>query len=720
MKHSPVTLNGTSVEMKREEIRKYFLESYNLYEKVFELLKDDAVFYKQSEPSRQPMIFYFGHTATFYINKLILAGVITKRINPEFESMFAIGVDEMTWDDMNQEHYKWAKVSEVRAYRQTVKELVLHLIETLPMSLPITQDSAWWIILMGIEHEHIHIETSSVLHRQMPLEFIKPVEAFQPCTNFPDAPQNELLQMQGETVVLGKDKNHHLYGWDNEYGTKNKKVEAFKVSKYLVSNAEYLPFVMADGYKKEEYWDEEGQAFLKNKNAKHPPFWVLQEDKSFKLRLLDKEIDLPLSWAVEVNALEAMAFCRWKSEKEETKYGLPSETQWHYLYNSANIQDFPNFDVQKANVNFAHYASPCPVNEFSFGELYDVMGNVWQWTNTPIDGFKGFEVHPMYDDFSTPTFDGKHNLMKGGSFASTGNELMQHSRYAFRRHFYQHAGFRYIKTDEENTMETNTTMKTDKTDKTEKIEIKENENIYEHDELVNQYSDFQYGETYFGVENFAAKTAQLAIEYSKDTPQNRALDIGCATGRCSFELANVFEEVTGIDFSARFIQVAVNLQEQKVVKFKQKVEGDIYNSLSKNIDEFSFAEVKDRVEFWQGDACNLKAHFTGYDLILGTNLIDRLYEPKLFLENIHERLNKNGVLILTSPYTWQEESTNKEFWLGGFKNEKGEEQYTLEGLKEILEKNFELVETQDVPFVIRETARKFQHTLSQMSVWKKI
>ncbi|CAA6804301.1 MAG: Glutamate synthase [NADPH] large chain (EC [uncultured Sulfurovum sp.] len=711
MKHSPVTLTGTSIEQKREEIRKYFLESFSLFEKIFELLKDDAVFYKQSEPTRQPMIFYFGHTATFYINKLILAGVITKRINPEFESMFAIGVDEMTWDDMNPEHYEWAKVSEVQAYRDAVKELVLNLIETLPMNLPISQDSAWWIILMGIEHEHIHIETSSVLHRQMPIELIKPIKDFVSCSNFPETPKNELVAMQGEVINLGKDENHHLYGWDNEYGSKTEEVKAFEVSKYLVSNAEYLPFVLDNAYEKEAYWDEEGKNFLKNKNVTCPPFWVPQNDKSYKLRLLDKEIDLPLSWAVEVNALEAMAFCRWKSSKETNTYSLPTEAQWQHLYNSSDIQDFPNFDDKKANVAFAHYASACPVNEFSFGELYDVMGNVWQWTRTPTDGFKGFTPHPMYDDFSVPTFDGKHTLLKGGSFASIGNELMEHSRYAFRRHFYQHAGFRYVTITKQEEMEIQKNMETQNTEK--------DENIYEHDELVNQYSDFQYGETYFGVENFAVKMAELSIEHSKGTPQHRALDIGCATGRCSFELANVFEEVTGIDFSARFIQVAVNLQEQGVVNFEQKVEGEIYNSLSHKLEDFSFAEVKDRVDFWQGDACNLKAHFTGYDLILGTNLIDRLYEPKLFLSNVHERLNDNGILILTSPYTWQEESTKKDFWLGGFKNEAGEEQYTLEGLKNVLEENFELVETQDVPFVIRETARKFQHTLSQMSVWKK-
>ena len=39
--------------------------------------------------------------------------------------------------------------------------------------------------------------------------------------------------------------------------------------------------------------------------------------------------------------------------------------------------------------------------------FYDVIGNVWQWTETPIDGLPGFEVHPLYDDFSTPTFCGE-------------------------------------------------------------------------------------------------------------------------------------------------------------------------------------------------------------------------------------------------------------------------------------------------------------------------
>ncbi|MEQ9567258.1 MAG: SAM-dependent methyltransferase, partial [Pseudomonadales bacterium] len=72
------------------------------------------------------------------------------------------------------------------------------------------------------------------------------------------------------------------------------------------------------------------------------------------------------------------------------------------------------------------------------------------------------------------------------------------------------------------------------------------------------------------------------------------------------------------------------------------------------------------------------------------------------------------------PYTWLEEYTERSEWLGGYKDNVGENVTTLDGLKQVLETSFDLVEEPcDVPFVIRETARKFQHTVAQMTVWKK-
>jgi len=121
----------------------------------------------------------------------------------------------------------------------------------------------------------------------------------------------------------------------------------------------------------------------------------------------------------------------------------------------------------------------------------------------------------------------------------------------------------------------------------------------------------------------------------------------------------------------------------------------------------------------QGDACNLKPLFSAYDLVLAANLIDRLYNPALFLSTIHQRINAGGILLLASPYTWLEEHTNKEDWVGGFKKD-GENYTTMDGLKALLAEHFELkTGPLSVPFVIRETSRKFQHSLSEVTIWER-
>lgn len=693
----PVSLTGGDLSEKREEIRQYFHKTYDLFERMFDMFKSDDVFYMRSEPTRHPMIFYFGHTASFFINKLVLGKVIDKRINPEFESIFAIGVDEMVWDDLDEKNYHWPDVASVRRYRDEVRNLVDELITNHPMNLPITEQDPFWIILMGIEHERIHIETSSVLHRQMPIEHIADSNFFQPCNESSDAPVNELVSVDGARIRLGKERTHHLYGWDNEYGRHEVEVSPFKASKYLVSNGEFMPFVEAGGYEDERYWDEEGRSFLESRQAKHPVFWIREND-DFRYRTLTRIIDMPMDWPVDVNYLEAKAFCRWKSERDGVHYRLPTEAEWYHLYERAGIEDVPAFDDTQCNANLRHFASSCPVNKFSFDGLYDVVGNVWQWTETPIDGFEGFQTHPIYDDFSTPTFDGKHNLIKGGSWISTGNEIMKYSRYAFRRHFYQHAGFRYV----------------------EAAPLEgEGHSNYESDLLVSQYCEFQYGATHFGVQNFAEACADAVLRYADSHAKGSALDLGCATGRLSFELAKTYDRVTGIDFSARFIQVGVKLQNHGSISYQRHEEGELHSLQQHSLAELGLEAVRDKVAFWQGDACNLKSHFSGYDLIIATNLIDRLYRPRLFLASVHERLNDHGLLMLTSPYTWLEEYTNKEDWLGGYINDDGKEVHTFDALNAILSKKFDLVGTEDIPFVIRETPRKFQHTISQLTVWKK-
>jgi formylglycine-generating enzyme required for sulfatase activity len=154
---------------------------------------------------------------------------------------------------------------------------------------------------------------------------------------------------------------------------------------------------------------------------------------------LSETESLPWDFPVEINCFEAYAYCRWLSKKQGKAIRLPTEDEFYATLKHIEF----NYKNDITNLGVSH-ASPTPVDKYHVKGVFDPMGNVWQWTRTPMYPFTGFEVHPIYDDFTMPTFDDKHNMIKGGSWISTGNLAIPHSRYAFRRHFFQHAGFRMV------------------------------------------------------------------------------------------------------------------------------------------------------------------------------------------------------------------------------------------------------------------------------------
>ncbi|HKL21438.1 MAG TPA: 5-histidylcysteine sulfoxide synthase, partial [Tichowtungia sp.] len=557
-----IDLTAGSVDETRKEIKQYFNTTWALYERLFDTLASDKVFYERPQPLRHPLVFYFGHTATFFVNKLVLAKQLSSRINPRFESLFAIGVDEMSWDDLNEEHYDWPEIDEIRQYRKTVCKAINQLIDEMDFSVPIGWESPMWPIMMGIEHERIHLETSSVLIRQLDLDFVRPSPLFPPCRQSGPAPRNELVPVDRGTVRLGKNFDHRLYGWDNEYGRSTLDVPDFSASKYLVSNAEYLEFMEAGGYREDRWWSEEGLAWRNYHSADKPEFWR-GEPGDYRLRLMTEEIQLPMNWPVEVCYLEAKAFCNWKSEQTGQPVRMPDEAEYRRLLEVTGLNREHVDEPIDANWNLEYAASSMPVDSFAHGDFYDLVGNVWQWNETPTYPFDGFKVHPLYDDFTVPTFDNRHNLIKGGSWISTGNEIALHSRYAFRRHFYQHSGLRYVVSDKP---------------------VKTEFDVYESSRLVSEYCEFHYGEEHLGIPNFPRAVAQMALKAMEGRTHGRALDIGCSVGRSAFELADAFNAVDALDFSARFIQVGARMQQAGRIRYERAEEGDLVTFQERTLD----------------------------------------------------------------------------------------------------------------------------------------
>lgn len=692
-----VDLRSGNPDEKRQEIRDYFLKTWEIDELLYRQLVSDEVFFQRGDPLRHIILFYLGHTAVFHINKLFLAKLIPKRINPVLESTFAIGVDEMSWDDLDSNHYDWPSVAEVRRYRAEARKVILEVIDNASLELPVEWDDPFWIVMMGIEHERIHLETSSVLIRQLPLDKVMADKFGKRCNSTGEAPENKLIPVSGATMRLGKPFDYPLYGWDNEYGDYEEVVADFEAAKYLTSNGEFLRFVEDEGYHTRSYWTEEGWNWRSYKEATMPLFWR-KDENGYRLRLVAEEIEMPWNWPVEVNYLEAKAFCNWMSRKSGKTYRLPTEAEWYRLHKVTRLTDTDRWGRAPGNINLEHFASPSPVDMFEQGDFFDVIGNVWQWTETPITGFPGFKVHPLYDDFSTPTFDGKHNLIKGGSWISTGNEATVHARYAFRRHFYQHAGFRYIASD---------------------APLMIQQADYVTDEDVTRSCEINWGDPSGEAPDFAVTLSRLADELLQENGDARILDLNAGTGRLAFELAQKYRDITAIDFTARMIRIPIQLQEQGYIRYTMKDEGELVYYRDVLLSDAGLAETKGPILFMQGDAMNLKPIYKDYDLIILPNLLEELSDPVQFLSRIHTRLNDSGILLLASSYEWDPEKTPRDRWPGGFKKD-GEPVRSLDGISEILAPHFDLLRApRDIPFTVKRSSRTRECRKVEVTLWRR-
>lgn len=715
----------------RKDVLAYFENGWDITETLFSALQDDSTYYLYPDKLRHPLIFYFAHPAVFYINKFREAELIqeSERIDPYFETIFAVGVDEMSWDDYGRAATDWPAVSAVREYRKKAHEKIVEVIMTAEFNSPISWDQAYWAIPMGMEHERIHIETSSVLVRQLPVNTVKRPRrwpAYAPVNN-DVLVKNKFVEVPDAVVELGKARNFPSYGWDNEYGKRVVTVPAFKATKFLITNAEFLEFVKAGGYKTEKYWEEEGWNWRTFRQAECPTFWVPDGD-TYRLRVMCDEIDMPWNWPVEVNWLEAHAYCRWRGPS----YRVITEAEWHRLRGDTPAE---YLDKVEADVIFRQdfpgngnlrYGSSTAVDAYppTSAGFYDVHGNTWEWTEDQADGLPGFKVHPFYLDFSTPCYDGRHNLIMGGSWVSTGNQASIYARYWFRRHFFQHLGFRLAQTIDP--ISENLYPLVDNPHKIEVNRWINEKNPYEQKKILEDYLQLHYAPDdelcpySFGglkdiVTSFPARCAQECAKHALPSSEGIALDIGCAVGRASFELARTFKSVIGLDYSRSFVQTATTLKERGSLRYRYIEEGRLWKESNAVVDP----DIdRTRVTFICGDACNLPDDLGKFDAVLLANLIDRLPDPVKCLEKLPLLVKSGGVAVITSPYTWMEQYTPSTHWLGGY-HYNGKDVRTFDWLQEFLSPHFELVEQKDMPLLIREHVRKFQLCVAHASIWRR-
>jgi putative 4-mercaptohistidine N1-methyltranferase len=181
-------------------------------------------------------------------------------------------------------------------------------------------------------------------------------------------------------------------------------------------------------------------------------------------------------------------------------------------------------------------------------------------------------------------------------------------------------------------------------------------------------------------------------------------------GRSSFELARHCCEVIGIDASQSFIRAALEIRKQGQIHFDRTEEGTLTSRCAARVPP----EIdRTRVHFEMGDALKLRATLGDFDVVLAANLLCRLRDPAKFLARLPLLVKPGGQLVLTTPCTWLEEFTPRANWLCRGPGA------TLDGLRAHLDTHFNLVKQIDLPFLIREHARKFQWSVAQGTLWKR-
>lgn len=427
---------------------------------LFDLITPQAL-YSRAIPERHRLIFYIGHLEAFDWNLLCERLLGRASLNRRFEDLFAFGIDPVDGNNPCDAPAEWPALDEILAYREKARAAV-------DAALPACEKSS--ALAMAIEHRLMHLETLSYMLPHLPIDSfvaeriererdqsgLESPDYFR--TGFPGAVR--VIDIPAGEVTLGRPRDGEAgFGWDNEYAQPLQPlhVPRFAIDARNVTNGEFLSFILAGGYDNRALWDDAAWQWRCEQGLTHPVLWSKkprQKTDDYFLRTTFAVVPLPLDWPVSVSLAEARAYVRFRAR---TCPGarLPTEAEYHRAaygtFDASHARAYPWGDAPPSplvhgNFGCARYDF-APVGAFPAGdsafEVADLIGNGWEWTETPFQPFSGFAIDPLYPGYSQPFFDGKHFVMKGASARTDVLFLRRSFRNWFQAHYpYVFATFR--------------------------------------------------------------------------------------------------------------------------------------------------------------------------------------------------------------------------------------------------------------------------------------
>ena len=400
------------------ELRRRFADARSRTDELFNLVQTDSLF-ERPVPERHRLNFYIGHLEAFDWNMICGYSLGLDPFNSEFNELFAFGIDPDSSDLPSDQPADWPSLAETQKYCRRVQETVDEVLDDVPGD----------VAQVCLEHRLMHAETlCCLLHNLDPVRVrVPPEPQTEPVHTAAVRSSREWIDIPAGNAMLGRGRQTG-FGWDNEFGESRVHVPGFAITKYKVTNGEFLKYV-EDGGSAPYYWRNDGRCWL--------------------LRTMFGEIPLPLEWPVYVTHRQAWGYA---AQADAT---LPSEAQWDraaYGSGGDSYSRYPWGDdppqPRRGNFNFQRW-DPCSVRATAEGDsaygVSQLMGNGWEWTSDPFRPFPGFEEFPFYPGYSSNFFDDQHYVLKGGSPRTALLLLRRTFRNWFRQEYpYVFSTFRLV------------------------------------------------------------------------------------------------------------------------------------------------------------------------------------------------------------------------------------------------------------------------------------
>ncbi|ODA81157.1 hypothetical protein RJ55_04121 [Drechmeria coniospora] len=441
---------------------------------------------------RNACIFYLGHIPTFLDMQLSKTTAEPPVEPRAYHAIFERGIDpDVDNPQQCHDHSvipdEWPPVDEISAYQGRVRARLQRLYASGPLPRHVAR--AVWV---GFEHEAMHIETLLYMMLQSDRTLPPPrtvVPDFERMAKkaYDARVPNEWFDVPARTVAVGMDDPEdgtdpaRHFGWDNEKPARMEAVHAFQAKARPITNEEYAQYMYGCNVgQMPASWSSFASTNgteTSNGCSNAAPRGSMSPN-SIRSTLPDDflhskavrtvyglvPLKLALDWPVFASYDELARCASWmggriptfeeaksiyahvEAQKElltQSKLDRKVPAVNGHLVNDGVEETPPStsppfhsvdgstsslfIDLGGANIGFKHW-HPLPVTGTGSLAGQAGMGGAWEWTSTPLSRRADFTPMSLYPAYTSDFFDGKHNIVLGGSWAT-------HPRIAGRKSF---------------------------------------------------------------------------------------------------------------------------------------------------------------------------------------------------------------------------------------------------------------------------------------------